>query len=109
MTPTPKRRAKSSYAYSHSWVDQETFLSVKSELFDGQKRLVKTFFARKLTQESGVWIAKQTIVVNHKSGRMSMMQMKDLKVNAEIPEALLSTRALEDADFRRKNLSPLRK
>ena len=108
MTPVPAQRKKTSYSKNKVWVDQQTYMMVKTEGLDKSGRLAKTFFARRLEQVSGIWISAQQIVINHKNNRMSMLRSADNKVNIDIPEQLVSPRALNDKDYRAQQLGRIR-
>ena len=87
--PTAKRKPRTSYSYNLIWVDQQSFIPLKSEHYDIQGKLAKTFFSKKLEQLSGIWISKMMIVVNHNASRMSMMKQSKIKMNSDIPSELL--------------------
>ena len=106
--PTPSRAPKTSYARSLNWVDKESYISLKSELYDRQNKLAKTFFSREIVKIDGIWIAKRMIVVNHHNKRMSMMKTNSIKINQIFPEELLSPKGLSDKNFRDKILEKIR-
>ena len=109
MTPTKARFPKTSYKRSVVWVDQQSFMPLKSDLFDKSGNLAKTFLSKSLKQVKGIWIATRQIVVNHGSSRMSMMKMTSHDVNLEIDPELFSTRSLNDPDFRGSMMKKVRK
>jgi len=106
--PTASRAPKSSYGRGVLWVDKATYLVLKSDSYDRQNRLVKTFYSRDIEQIGGVYVAKQLIVVNHKSRRMSMMKLEKVKINVAIPDALFDTRAVQDSAFRESQMGGVR-
>jgi uncharacterized protein len=108
MTPTKKQYSKTSYGKSKVWIDKESLITVKSELFDKQDKLAKTFVARGLTKVSGIWTTKMQIVVNHKTKRMSMMKVGTVKMNPTFSKQLLSPRALTDKNYLESELRKLR-
>ncbi|MCW8888742.1 MAG: outer membrane lipoprotein-sorting protein [Gammaproteobacteria bacterium] len=107
-TPTPKQARKSSYAYTLSWVDQERFMASKFELYDRQGKLKKTFLEQKVENHNGIWVARQMMVINHSNQRMSLMRISRIELNIDVPDALLGTRALNDASYRETQLRPIR-
>ncbi len=106
--PTASRAPKSSYGRGVLWVDKASYLVLKSDSYDRQNRLVKTFYAKDLAVVGGVAVAKQLIVVNHKNRRMSMMKLEKIKINVPIPEALFDTRAVQDSAFRESQMGSVR-
>ena len=106
--PTAKRAPKTSYGRTLTWVDKSTYLPLKNEMYSKQGKLVKTFLSRKIVKISGVWIAQQMIVVNHKSKRMSMLKITGAKINIPVADELFSSRALNDGDFREKKMGKIR-
>lgn len=106
--PTASRAPKSSYGRGVLWVDKATYLVLKSDSYDRQNRLVKTFYSKDIEQIGGVYVAKQLIVVNHKSRRMSMMKLEKVKINVAIPDALFDTRAVQDSAFRESQMGGVR-
>ena len=108
-TPTAVQAQKSSYAYTISWIDQERFIPIKFELYNRQGILKKTFLNQKVENHDGIWIARQMMVVNHINQRMSLMQISKIVLNIDIPDALLGTRALNDASYRESQLRPIRR
>lgn len=107
-TPSPKRKNKTSYAKNITWVDKESYVPLKSEHYGHDGRLLKTYFSQGLEQKAGVWIAKQMIVVNHESQRMSLLQRQTIKINVSVPEGLVTQKALEDSGFRESLIGNLR-
>lgn len=105
--PKPHEKPQTSYSRSKMWIDQKTHIILKSKHYDKRGRLAKTFYSRGITRRKGVWLAQKMIVVNHTKGRMSLLKTKKMAVNATIPEALVSQRALEDAAYRKKQLKRL--
>jgi len=107
-TPTPTQAKKTSYSYTKSWVDKDRLLGLKVELYDRQGQLKKTLLQQRVEQVSGIWVAKQMLIINHANQRMSMMRTSKIALNIDIPEALLGTRVLNDASYRETQLKPIR-
>ncbi len=106
--PSPRRAPRTSYGKVITWVDTATYLPLKSDLYNRQGKLVKTIFIKNIVRSKGVWIAKQTIVVNYGNRRMSMMKINKFAVNIRIPEELFRSRALKDVSFREKKMNAVR-
>lgn len=106
--PTAVRAPKTSYGKGVSWVDKSTYLTIKSDSYDRQNRLVKTFFSKDIETINGIAVSKQLIVVNHKNRRMSLMKLEKVKINIPIPESLFDTRAVQDSAFRESQMGNVR-
>jgi outer membrane lipoprotein-sorting protein len=106
--PTASRAPKSSYGRGVLWVDKSNYIAIKSDSYDRQNRLVKTFFSKDIQVVGGVHVARQLIVVNHKNNRMSLMKLEKVKINLPIPEALFDTRAVQDSAFRESQMGSVR-
>ena len=106
--PSKTRQKRSSYAKNLLWVDKTSFITVKSEHYNHSGQLIKSFFARNISKEKGVYYANMIIVVNHENKRMSMMKRRVTKLQLKVPAELLSQRALTDAAFRASLLKDLR-
>ncbi len=106
--PTAVRAPKTSYGKGVSWVDKSSYLTIKSDSYDRQNRLVKTFFSKDIEIIGGVAVSKQLIVVNHKNRRMSLMKLEKVKINVPIPESLFDTRAVQDSAFRESQMGSVR-
>jgi outer membrane lipoprotein-sorting protein len=106
--PTASRAPKSSYGRGVLWVDKASYLVLKSDSYDRQNRLVKSFYSKDLAVIGGVAVAKQLIVVNHKSRRMSLMKLEQVKINVPIPESLFDMRAVQDSAFRESQMGGVR-
>ncbi len=106
--PTAARAPKSSYGRSVLWVDKANYLTLKSDSYDRQNRLVKSFYSKDIEVIGGVAVVKQLIVVNHKNRRMSLMKLEKVKINVQIPDALFDTRAVQDSAFRESQMGSVR-
>ena len=83
-------------------------MAIKFELYDRQGKLKKSFLQQKIENHNGIWVARQMMVINHSNQRMSLMQISKIVLNIDIPDALLGTRALNDASYRESRLRPIR-
>lgn len=106
--PTAQRAPKTSYSKSINWVDKESFIPLKTEMYDRQGKLAKTFYNMKLKKVDNIWVSQMTVVVNHKNRRMSMMKLKDVRINVPVPDALLSQKGISDKSFREQILQKIR-
>lgn len=108
-SPTVKHAPKTSYSKEVLWIDRETKIPLKRELYNKGGVLVKTFYCKNLAEINGAWIYKARIVVNHKTRHMTLEKMTASAVNMPVDEELVGLRALKDVSFRESNLRNIRK
>ena len=109
MTPTEEKSQKSSYAKSKHWIDQISYLALKSEYYSEKGKLVKTFYQKKIQQKKGVWLPLQTIVVSHEKSRMSMMKLNNVVINEKMDEGIFHQRSLKDESYLSQKMKNIRK
>ena len=98
--PTPLFQPRTSYTKEILWIDRESKLALRRDLYGLQGNLVKTFFNKSVLKTGGVWVNKMMVVINHESRIMSMEKVDDIKVNIPIDPQIVTHRALEDISFR---------
>lgn len=106
--PTEHHQPRTSYTREELWIDRETQIALKRDLYNKQHRLAKTFLKKKITNINGIWINKIVIVVNHISRCMSMEKTTEMAVNIPINPEVVGQRALKDASFRESELDKIR-
>lgn len=107
--PTEARQPRSSYNLQRFWVDRISRAPLKRELYDRRTgKLAKTFYLKSLLEVGEAWIARVEIVVNHQSGRMTLVRAERLAVDLPVDPSLFEKRALEDAAYREGLLRHLR-
>ncbi len=107
--PTAEHAPRSSYSRQRIWVDRETKTPLRREAFDKRtKTLAKSFYARDLTQVGEATVARQELIVNHKTGHMTLARTDQLAVDLAVDESLFEQRALKDRAFREGFLRKLR-
>lgn len=106
--PTESHAPKTSYSKEVFWIDSETKIPLKRDLYDKKGQLMKTFFCKNIIKRSGVWINTIRIVVNHISRCMSMEKITKMSVNIPIEAELVGLRALKDASYRESKMERIR-
>ncbi len=106
--PTAKYHQKTSYGKEIFWIDQETRIAIKREMYDKRDRLVKTFYCRDIVNIDGVFLNKVRVVINHDTKRMTMEKILMLAVNIPIEQELVGLRALKDTSYRESKLRVIR-
>ncbi len=96
MVPTDKY---SGYTKSHVWIDQEHYRVQKIDFYDRRDTLLKTLtFAGYKLYKDKFWRADKQMMVNHKSGKSTDIEIKNLEFGID----------LTDADFNEKRLNRAR-
>lgn len=106
--PTPSRAPKTTYGRSLIWVDQETFIPLKTEYYSWSGEHLKTIRSLDLEKIGRIWINRRFVALDHVDSKMSMLQTEKILLNHKIPEDLLGIRALNDPEYREKEITPLR-
>lgn len=106
--PTPEKARKSKYGKSISWVDRERYLVLKVNLFNRHLKPYKQLTMRDIEHIDGVWIARQMIMNNLITRRVTTMELLSVAFNVDVPDEFLSQRTLTDFAFRERELAKLR-
>lgn len=105
--PTDAYAPRSNYSRSIQWIDQERNLTLKLLLYDRQDQPVKQILMTEVEPVEGIWVARKMLVFNVQTRRQTTMALEAVRLNLDIPEALLTQRALTDAAFREGHLNAL--
>ncbi len=106
--PKKAHQPKTSYSKEVVWIDRESRIALKKEVYSRQGTLAKTFFRKDIVKTDGVWIDKVLIVVNHQSRTMSMEKTIRLAVNIPLDPEIVTNRALNDVSFRESIMRTVR-
>ena len=94
ITPaTKEKQRESAYSKRLIWVKKDIFFSVKIEFYDRRGRLIKTQTNHDLTHlEGDVWMAKKSLMTNHKKKHKTLMGVKSRKINIPVDETVFTER-----------------
>lgn len=107
LLPTAEKARKTSYTKVVSWIDKETFLPLKEDMYrDG--KVHKQRFQSAIRQIDGVNVVTKVVVNNRTDARISQMDYMGMRHNTEVPEEFLGQRALTDFSYRERNLAIFR-
>jgi hypothetical protein len=106
--PTPKRARKSNYSKIRDWIDTQTYMRLRTVLFDRQGRQVKEITRSKIEKVNGVWAWRTQIVNNLATRRLSIFKLLSMTYNIPVEDDYLTQRALTDSAFRERHLSRYR-
>ena len=107
LLPTPEKARKTSYTKVVSWIDKETFLPLKEDMYRSGK-VHKQRFQSGIKQIDGVNVVTKVVVNNRTDLRISQMDYMAMRHNTEVPEEFLGQRALTDFSYRERNLAIFR-
>lgn len=107
-TPTKEKARRSLYAKSISWIDRERFVPLKTSTYDYRGKEIKRYQYGKIENINGVWLARNTTVLNLVSSRLSNFNIKEITLGLNIDQQLLTQRALSDKGFREQKLSRIK-
>lgn len=103
ILPKPERARKTRYDKVVSWIDQQTFLALKEDLYRNG-RVHKQRIQTGIKQIDGVFVVTKVIMNNLTTSRISQMDKMAMRHNTEVPDEFLTHRALTDFAFRERNL-----
>lgn len=86
------------YPYSKvvSWVDKNTYIVVKADAYK-KGELLKTITLTKLQKIDNIDTAMESVVINHKNGKKSVMKTDKVKYNTNLSDSMFTTnKLLED-------------
>ena len=107
MLPTEEKARKTSYGKIFAWIDQETFLALKEDLYRNGK-LHKQRTQSGIKNFDGVFVATKVVMNNLSTSRISQMEKRSMRHNTEIPDEFFTQRALTDLAYRERNLARFR-
>ena len=94
ITPATKEKQKeSSYSRRVVWIRKDIVFTVKIEFYDRRDRLLKTQTNHDLINIEGtIWMAKKSLMSNHKKRHKTLMGVKDRKINIFIDDTVFTER-----------------
>lgn len=108
LAPTPSRARRSNYSKMISWVDKERFVEHKVQYYDRKGVYVKKKTQVNWERNDNIWFAKELIMDNRISKRISIMATRKVVYNVDISDEFFTLRSLTDSSFRERNLSKLK-
>jgi hypothetical protein len=89
------RRSDAQYSHVEMWVRKDNFLTLITKMYDKSNVHAKTFAAREIRRVSNSWFVSKSVMSNHKNNHSTQLELKNIVVNAQIPDEEFSVRALE--------------
>lgn len=107
IAPKPEKSKDTKYQKVVSWIDKETFLPLKEELYrDGHVHKKRTQLDIKKIDD--VFVATKVLMNNVATSRVSQMDYRGVRHNVKVSDEFISQRVLTDFSFRERNLARLR-
>ncbi len=91
----PKNPEDISYNKLKRWVNKENFYSMKTEYYDIHGDLFKIMYPSKFEKIEKFWIPKRIEMQNVQKGSKTIIVIKEVQLNPEIPDQMFTTRQLE--------------
>jgi len=89
------RREDTQYSRIELWVRKDNFLTLRMRMYDKANTHIKTFEAQEIRKVSGSWFVSKSLMTDHKTQHSTLLVLQNIVVNAQIPDAEFSVRALE--------------
>ncbi len=83
------------YARSLSWIGKESFVLMKSEMFDSSGRMVKRLSASNVQRIDGVWTARLLRMEDIAKGGSTTIEYTIVQHGKDIPSGVFTTKYLE--------------
>lgn len=81
---------------------------LKSIAFNRQGKKAKRISSSKVEQIDGIWTARQMLVNNLETGRMTVLTLETVAYNMDVQDDFLTQRTLTDRAFRERLLNQYR-
>jgi hypothetical protein len=97
LVSRPPPDSGSAYEKAVSYVDQETCVPLKVELFEGGERLRKVLSSDpdKIARADGLWLPREVLMRDLRDQTETRLVIDEIEVGAKIPDRCFSTTALE--------------
>ena len=93
---TPKNANAVEFAYYKNWIHRETFIPVKTEYYDNNDTLYRTYSALKVEEIDGFQTVTQSRMADSRIGGYTEMSYSDVKYNVGLADDLFSERYLRN-------------
>jgi Outer membrane lipoprotein-sorting protein len=107
ITPKPERARKTRYQKVVAWIDKQSFLTVKEDMYLNGK-VHKQRIQSGINKIDDVYVVTKVVINNLGTSRISQMDKTAMRHNVKVDSEFLSQRALTDFAFRERNLGKFR-
>ena len=82
------------------WIRKDNYILSKAEYYDRQNNLYKELSCSNIKQIDGIWTTEKMFMKNAKTGHSTLLELKDVKYNMDIPDAYFTVSAIERGNIR---------
>ena len=82
------------------WFRKDNYILAKAEYYDRQNNLYKALSCSGIKQVDGIWTTEKMFMKNAKTGHSTLLELKDVKYNMEIPDSYFTVSAIERGNIR---------
>jgi len=109
-TPNSKRKERTQYSRSVTWIDKERYVRLKEEYykFDNSEKVIKTLNLKDFIQQNGHWVSKNLTMNNLATKRVSTIDKIALVLDQKVDDEFLTRRTLTDFAFKERYLKKYR-
>ncbi len=107
--PVEAKAKKSNYSRALVWVDPETFMILKSVLFNRNGKKSKKIYYNSIETINGVLVPRKIIAINLETQRRTTMSYEKIVINRPVEDKFLTQRTLTDKGFRKRKLASYQK
>ena len=108
LVPNTERAKKTRYSRVVHYIDQERYISLRSEMYDQYDKEIKRLMAARVEKVNDIWTARSLTMMNLVTNRLSNMAFVEINTGIAINDNFLTQRTLEDVAFREAELAGLR-
>ncbi len=91
---TPEAAKELGYGRSLNWVDQDSWIIVKGQLWDVNLNPLKDLYVGDIRKVDGYWTRHQLTILNHKSGHKTEFTFSEVDYKEPVKDSLFSRQAL---------------
>ncbi len=94
IVSTTKKKVRSQYGKVIAWIDEETFLLRKMEVYGWDGKLLKTLKSVKSDLVSGVWTQLELQMENHSKNRKTNYRVSEIEYDKNLDDHIFTTNSL---------------
>lgn len=108
LIPESARAKRSRYSRTVHFIDKETYVALRSEMYDKYGKEIKRSMSSRVELINDHWVARSVTMMNLVSNRLSNMALVEIYTDLQISNSFLTQRTLTDSAYRENELSRIR-
>ncbi|MBU2704450.1 outer membrane lipoprotein-sorting protein [Zooshikella marina] len=92
----PKNARDSVYSKRLSWIHRPSLTALRIDYYQGGSQPIKRLTVNKLAKKQGYWTVMESVVKDLKTGHSTVMRIKHIAYDQNLPDSLFTTQTLED-------------